>query len=136
MLLLQIQFSWVSYNTLCLIYLFYELLLLCKLYFLVLALAFLIVYALVFDYHRVCYVCASLHVWPFILHVISLWHNSWHHANVSNNSCIIVTETQENKPVEPAEVAEPKPRVRVRGWTRGKPRQAAMHYSLHIFNLI
>ena len=53
------------------------------------------------------YVCASLHVCRFVLHVISHLHKSWHHANTSNHLCIIVTEPSESEPIEPAEVAEP-----------------------------
>jgi len=83
-----------------------------------------------------CYVCASLHVVPFILHVISLLHNPWHHANASNYSCIIVTETPESKPVEPAKVAELEPGIEyVVELEENQDKQLCI-YSLHLFNLI
>jgi hypothetical protein len=38
-------------------------------------------------------------------------HKSWHHANAYTHSYILMTETQENKPIEPTEIVEPEPSV-------------------------
>lgn len=45
-------------------------------------------------------------IMTFILHAYHFMHKSCHHANAHIHSCILVTETLENKPIEPVENVE------------------------------
>jgi hypothetical protein len=60
-------------------------------------------FMLIFMYHLMkCH--------PFFISY-HLKHKSWHHANAYTHSCILVTETPENEPIEPTKIVEPEPGV-------------------------
>jgi hypothetical protein len=50
--------------------------------------------------------CAFLFLISFLYHA-----QTWHHANICIYLCILLTETPENKPIEPTKTIEPEPGV-------------------------
>jgi hypothetical protein len=51
------------------------------------------------------------HCMSYLSTCMSLHRQIWHHANICIHSSILVTETLENKLVEPIEIVEPKPDI-------------------------
>jgi len=110
MLLLQIRLSWFCFDVLCILNLFHDLFLLHD--FLV-ANCCLVSFmpSLVEMCVGVVYACAcTIACMPFIPHACHCIHKNLH-ANKCIHSCILVTKTLENEPVEPTESIEPEPMI-------------------------
>jgi hypothetical protein len=57
-----------------------------------------------------CLCILGCHAFSFLIS-LSYHAQTWHHANICIHSCILVTKTLENKPVESTEIVEPEPGV-------------------------
>jgi hypothetical protein len=57
-----------------------------------------------------CSCILAFHAFSFLIS-LSYHVQIWHDANICIHSCILVTETLENEPVEPTEIIEPEPSV-------------------------
>ena len=122
---MQIQVLFVLCNVLCILNLFHNLFLLCKPCFLILILTLGSLCISVVCYNRLWYVLVPLHSVLSIFHSQHVFFMSLHHTNafvsfhaqhslhnhgimliLASHSCIIVTESSENEPVEPTESVE------------------------------